>query len=192
MDALVAELVEGAREEMQHVAELGGAVQAVDYMKASLVESHRERWRRIESGELTVVGMNRFTSTEPSPLTSDADGGILVVDPEVEADQRAAVSQWRASRDAAGVERVLAELARVARSPAENIMPATIAAARAGVTTGEWAQTLREAFGEYRAPTGVGDAAAIPSEDLAELRDEVERLSEALGRRLKFLVGKPG
>jgi ethylmalonyl-CoA mutase len=192
MDGLVAELVEGAREEMRRVAELGGAVEAVDYMKASLVESHRERWRRIESGELTVVGMNRFTSTEPSPLTADADGGILRVDPEVEADQRAAVERWRSERDQDAVRQALEELARVAREEYENIMPATIAAARAGVTTGEWSQTLREVFGEYRAPTGVGEAAAISSEDMAELRDEVDRISEALGRRLKFLVGKPG
>jgi ethylmalonyl-CoA mutase len=192
MEALVAELIEGAREEMQRVAELGGAVEAVDYMKASLVESHRERWRRIESGELTVVGMNRFTSTEPSPLTAGADGGILVVDPQVEAEQRAALERWRADRDQNAVEAALAELARVARDDSENIMPATSAAARAGATTGEWAQTLREAFGEYRAPTGVGEAAAVSSEDVAELREEVERISDALGRRLKFLVGKPG
>jgi (2R)-ethylmalonyl-CoA mutase len=192
MDALVDELMEGAREEMARVAELGGAVEGVDYMKASLVESHRERWRRIESGELTVVGMNRFTSTEPSPLTADADGGILVVDAQVEADQRAAVERWRGERDQAPIDEALGELAKVAADEHENIMPATISAARAGATTGEWAQTLREVFGEYRAPTGVGEAAAIPSEEVAELRDEVERLSEALGRRLKFLVGKPG
>ncbi|HET7049020.1 MAG TPA: methylmalonyl-CoA mutase family protein [Solirubrobacteraceae bacterium] len=192
MDGLVAELVEGAREEMRHVAELGGAVEAVDYMKSALVESHRERWRRIESGELTIVGMNRFTSTESSPLTADADGGILVVDPEVEAQQRAAVAKWREQRDQAAVDAALEELARVAREHDENIMPATIAAARAGATTGEWSQTLREAFGEYRAPTGVGDASAVSSEEIAELRDEVERVSESLGRRLKFLVGKPG
>jgi ethylmalonyl-CoA mutase len=192
MDALVLELVEGAREEMQRVSELGGAVEAVDYMKAALVESHRERWRRIEAGELTVVGMNRFTSTEPSPLTADADGGILVVDPAVEAEQQAAVQRWRAERDQAAVDLALKELARVARENSENIMPATIAAARAGATTGEWSQMLREAFGEYRGPTGVGEAAAVSSEDVAELRDEVERVSEALGRRLKFLVGKPG
>ena len=192
MEGLVAELVKGAREEMGRVAEVGGAVKAVDYMKSALVESHRERWRRIESGELTVVGMNRFQSTEPSPLTADADGGILVVDPQVEADQRAALEQWRADRDSAAVEAALTELARVARNDAENIMPATIAAARAGATTGEWAQTLREVFGEYRAPTGVGHAMAAPSEDLAQLRDDVERVSEGLGRRLKFLVGKPG
>ncbi|HEY1522965.1 MAG TPA: methylmalonyl-CoA mutase family protein [Solirubrobacteraceae bacterium] len=192
MDGLVAELVDGAREEMRRVAELGGAVEAVDYMKAALVESHRERWRRIESGELTIVGMNKFTSTEASPLTADAEGGILRVDPQVEADQRAALEHWRSERDQQAVDQALQELARVARQDHENIMPATIAAARAGVTTGEWAQTLRDVFGEYRAPTGVGDAPALPSQEVAELRGEVERVSEALGRRLKFLVGKPG
>ncbi len=192
MDGLVAELIEGAREEMSRVEELGGAVDAVDYMKASLVESHRERWRRIESGALTVVGMNRFTATESSPLTADADGGILRVDPQVEAAQIDAVKRWRSERDSERVTDALEELARVARDDAENIMPATIVAARAGVTTGEWAHTLREAFGEYRAPTGVGDSAAVSSEEVSELRDEVERVSEALGRRLKFLVGKPG
>jgi ethylmalonyl-CoA mutase len=192
MEGLVAELVTGAREEMARVAELGGAVRAVDYMKSALVESHRERWRRIESGELTIVGMNRFQSTESSPLTADADGGILVVDPEVEANQRAALETWRSQRDVAAVQTALEELARVARADSENIMPATIAAARAGATTGEWAQTLRDVFGEYRAPTGVGEAAAVPSADMNGLRDEVERLSDALGRRLKFLVGKPG
>jgi ethylmalonyl-CoA mutase len=192
MEGLVDELLEGARAEMQRVAELGGAVEAVDYMKASLVESHRERWRRIEAGDQVIVGMNRFTSTEPSPLTADADGGFLVVDPQVEADRRSAVERWRAERDQRAVEEALAELARVARDEHENLMPATIAAARAGATTGEWAATLREVFGEYRAPTGVGEAAAIGSEQVADLRDEVERVSEALGRRLKFLVGKPG
>ncbi len=192
MDGLVAELTEGARVEMARVAEHGGAVEAVDYMKAALVESHRERWRRIETNELTVVGMNRFTSTEPSPLRSDGDGGILVIDPQVEAERRAAIEEWRAARDQAVADAALAELARVAADPAQNIMEATLAAARAGVTTGEWSQTLRDAFGEYRAPTGVGEAVAGSGEDLAELRDEVERVSEALGRRIKFLVGKPG
>jgi (2R)-ethylmalonyl-CoA mutase len=192
MDGLVDELLEGAREEMQRVAELGGAVDAVDYMKAALVESHRERWRRIEAGELTVVGMNRFTSSEDSPLTADAEGRVLVVDTQVETDQRAAVERWRRERDQRAVDDALSELARVAREEHENIMPATIAAARAGATTGEWAGTLREVFGEYRAPTGVGEAAAVPSEQVAELREDVERVSEALGRRLKFLVGKPG
>ncbi|MBV9806107.1 MAG: protein meaA [Solirubrobacterales bacterium] len=192
MEGLVSELLAGARTEIQRVAELGGAVDAVDYMKAALVESQRKRWQRIESGEQVVVGMNRFISTEASPLRAGADGGILVVDPEVEAEQRAAVERWRADRDPSAVHGALQELARIARDDTENVMPATIAAARAGVTTGEWAHTLREAFGEYRAPTGVTEAAAPASEEVSELRTEVERVSEALGRRLKLLVGKPG
>jgi (2R)-ethylmalonyl-CoA mutase len=168
-------------------------VKAVDYMKAALVDSHRERLRRIEHGEQIVVGLNKYEDTEPSPLLQGADGGILTVDPEVEAQQREAVERWRASRDQAAVDKALEELARVAQSD-ENIMPATIAAAKAGATTGEWAQTLRDAFGEFRAPTGVGEAAADPSSDdeLAPIRDEVERVSEQLGRTLKILVGKPG
>jgi ethylmalonyl-CoA mutase len=193
MDGLVAELLEGARAEMAVVAEHGGAVKAVDYMKAALVDSHRERLRRIEHGEQVVVGLNKYQDSEPSPLLQGADGGILTVDPEVEAQQREAVVQWRASRDQAAVDKALEELARVAQSD-ENIMPATIAAAKAGATTGEWAQTLRDAFGEFRAPTGVGEAAADSSSDdeLAPVRDEVERVSEQLGRTLKILVGKPG
>jgi len=192
MEGLVEELLDGAREEMHRVAERGGAIQAVDFMKAELVESHRERWRRIEAGELTVVGLNRFTTSEPSQLADDAENWILVVDPAVEAERREAVARWRSERDQAAVDAAVAELARAARDEHENIMPASIAAARAGVTTGEWAGTLRAEFGEYRAPTGVGEAAAISTEAVAELRDEVEKLSEALGRRLKFLVGKPG
>ncbi|HEX8120796.1 MAG TPA: methylmalonyl-CoA mutase family protein [Solirubrobacteraceae bacterium] len=195
MEGLVAELVEGARAEMAVVAEHGGAVEAVPYMKGALVDSHRERIRRIESGEQTLVGVNKYAETEPSPLTADAEGGILVVDPETEAQQRAAVEQWRSQRDASEVERALAELRRVAESD-ENIMEATIAAARAGVTTGEWAQALRDVFGSYRAPTGVGEAAgsdpAHPGDELDAIREEVERVSEALGRRVKILVGKPG
>jgi (2R)-ethylmalonyl-CoA mutase len=193
MEGLVGELLEGARAEMAVVAEHGGAVAAVPYMKAALVESHRERLRRIESGELTVVGQNRFVETEESPLTAGAEGGILVVDPAVEAEQVKALDAWRTSRDAAAVQATLAELARVAAEDGENIMPATIAAARAGATTGEWAGALRQAFGSYRAPTGVGEASAGPPDDrLEELRDEVGRISDALGRRLKILVGKPG
>jgi (2R)-ethylmalonyl-CoA mutase len=193
MEGLVAELLEGSRAEMARVAEQGGAVEAVPYMKAALVESHRERLRRIEAGELTVVGLNRFTETEESPLTADAEGGILVVDPATEAGQKAELAEWRSARDDEAVERALEELRRVAAADGENIMPATIAAARAGVTTGEWAQALRDVFGSYRAPTGVGEAAAAVTGDaLVELRDEVERVSEALGRRLKILVGKPG
>jgi len=191
MDGLVDELLSGARAEMAIVAEHGGAVDAVPYMKAALVESHRERIRRIEAGELTVVGQNRFVETEPSPLTADGDGGILVVDPAVEEHQKEALAAWRAGRDQAAVDAALAELARVAQSD-ENVMEATIAAARAGVTTGEWAQALRDVFGSYRGPTGVGESAAIGSDSLEEIRDEVERVSEQLGRRLKILVGKPG
>jgi ethylmalonyl-CoA mutase len=193
MDGLVAELTEGARAEMAIVEEHGGAVDAVGYMKAGLVDSHRERVRQIESGERVVVGINRFTETEPSPLTADAEGGILVVDPAVEAEQIAELERWRGRRDQSAVDAALGELARIARTEDENIMRATIAAARAGATTGEWAQTLREVFGDYRAPTGVTEAIAGGSdEELAELREEVARVSEALGRTLKFLVGKPG
>jgi (2R)-ethylmalonyl-CoA mutase len=193
MDGLVAELIEGARAEMAVVEEHGGAVEAVPYMKAALVDSHRERVRRIEEGELVVVGINKYTETAPSPLTADAEGGILVVDPEVEAEQVGDLRGWREARDQQAVDAALAELARVARAEHENIMPPTIAAARAGATTGEWAQALRDVFGSYRAPTGVGEAMAAGEDDrLEELRDEVDRVSEALGRRLKILVGKPG
>jgi (2R)-ethylmalonyl-CoA mutase len=193
MEGLVADLLEGARAEMAVVEEHGGAVAGVDYMKGALVDSHRERLRRIESGDQVVVGLNRFQGTATSPLTDDAEGGILVVDPALEAEQRDAVVAWRAQRDQAAVDQALAELARVAAGTEDNIMPATLAAARAGATTGEWSKTLRDAFGEYRAPTGVGEAAAgAGSDDLEPLREEVDRVSEALGRRLKILVGKPG
>jgi len=193
MEGLVDELLEGARAEMARVAEHGGAVEAVPYMKSALVESHSERIARIERGEQTVVGMNRFQESEPSPLQTGEDGGILTVDPAVAEEQKAALAQWRTERDEEAVRTALAELARVAATDDENIMEATIAAARAGVTTGEWTQTLRDAFGSYRAPTGVGEAAApVPTEDTADLRDEVGRIGEALGRNLKILVGKPG
>ncbi len=192
MEGLVRELVTGAQDEMARVAELGGAVEAVDYMKSALVESHRARWRRIESGDLTVVGMNRYETTEPSPLTASGDGGIMTVDPAVEAERRAALEAWKASRDPDAVAQAIADLVAAADDPDANIMEASIVAARAGVTTGEWSQTLRDAFGEYRAPTGVGEAVSSPGEDLVEVRDEVEHVSEQLGRRIKFLVGKPG
>jgi ethylmalonyl-CoA mutase len=199
MDGLVAELLDGARAEMAIVAEHGGAVEAVPYMKGALVDSHRQRIHRIESGEQVVVGQNRFVETAVSPLTDDAEGGILVVDPQVEAEQIEAVRRWRSERDQVAVDVALAELARVAGEddPAraqENLMIPTIAAARAGATTGEWARTLREVFGSYRAPTGVGEASGheTPDAELTELREEVSRLQERLGRRLKILVGKPG
>ena len=193
MDALVTELADGARAEMERVAAHGGAVNAVDYMKSAMVESHRERLDRIERGEQVVVGVNRFDSTEPSPLTADADGGILVVDPAVERERREALEEWRLQRDDPAVRRALADLSRVARNPHENIMPASIAAARAGATTGEWSDTLREVFGEYRAPTGVrGTASPATGERIIQLRAEVDRVSDGLGHRIKFLVGKPG
>ena len=199
MDALVAELLDGARAETAVVAEHGGAIEAVPYMKASLVDAHRQRIQRIESGEQVVVGQNRFTETEDSPLTAGGDGGILVVDPAVEAQQIEAVRAWRSERDQTAVDAALSELARVAAlspaqaGPQDNLMLPTIAAARAGATTGEWARTLREVFGSYRAPTGVGEAApAVGDGEIEQLRERVSALTERLGRRPKILVGKPG
>jgi (2R)-ethylmalonyl-CoA mutase len=193
MDALVDELVDGARAEMAVVADRGGAVEAVPYMKTQLVESHRARVGAVERGELQVVGKNVFTSAEPSPLQEGEDGGILTVDPDVEQGQIAAVREWRSERDQEAVDAALGELAAAAKDENTNIMHATLAAAAAGATTGEWAATLRDVFGEYRAPTGVTDAAAAAEDDaLTELRDRVERVSEAIGRRIKILVGKPG
>jgi ethylmalonyl-CoA mutase len=195
MEGLVQELLEGARGEMAVVAEHGGAVEAVPYMKAALVDSHRERIRRIEAGEQVVVGLNRYTESETSPLTADAEGGILVVDPALEAEQIEDVRRWRSERDEAAVERALAALAAAARAndTEENLMEATIEAARAGATTGEWSRTLREVFGGYRAPTGVGEAAATSGDaEIIELRDQVAELQQKLGRRPKILVGKPG
>ena len=175
MDGLVDELVEGANEEMKIVADQGGAVEAVAYMKARLVESHRERIAKIERGEIKVVGQNCFTETEDSPLTAGADGGILTPDPEVERECREALERWKAERDEAAVEKALGELAAAAADESVNIMPATIAAAKAGATTGEWAGTLREVFGDYRAPTGVSGAAAGGNEDLlAAIRERVD------------------
>jgi ethylmalonyl-CoA mutase len=194
LDGLVDELIAGAREEMAVVAERGGAVEAVPYMKTQLVESHRERVRRIESGELRVVGQNAYTEAEPSPLEADQDSRVLRVDPGVEAAAVSAVGAWRAARDGGEVWAALDELGSAAADPSVNLMPFTLACARAGATTGEWAATLRAVFGEYRAPTGVADAAAAGAADsaLVELQDRVERVSEALGRRIKILVGKPG
>lgn len=192
MDGLVNELLEGARKEIAIIAEHGGAVEAVPYMKAALVDSHRERIARIETGEQVVVGLNKYTETEPSPLV-DEEGGIMTVDPAVEAEQQAAVKEWRSTRDQAAVDQALEDLRRAAADPTENIMPVSIAAAHAGVTTGEWAQALRDAFGEYRGPTGVGEATSGPASDEIEaLREKVAELGEALGRTPKIVVGKPG
>ncbi len=188
--AKVAELKAEASAEMQRIGEMGGAIAAVPYMKSKLVESNTRRLEAIESGDQVVIGVNRFTETEPSPLTT-GEGSIMVVDPAVEAAQVESLKAWRAARDAKAVEKALADL-RAAAQEGRNVMEPSIAAAKAGVTTGEWGQVLREVFGEYRAPTGVGRAARAETGDLAPIRDEVEKVSRALGRRLKFLVGKPG
>jgi ethylmalonyl-CoA mutase len=193
MDGLVEELVAGARDEMKVVADSGGAVEAVPYMKARLVESHRERVGRIERGELTVVGQNRFTETEDSPLTAGADGGILTPDPEVERECTDALERWKAERDQGAVDAALEALAAAAADESANIMPATVEAAKAGATTGEWAGVLRDVFGDYRAPTGVsGTAAQSDGSELAAVRERVEAVSERLGHRVRILVGKPG
>jgi (2R)-ethylmalonyl-CoA mutase len=193
MDGLVAELTEGAEAEMAVVEEHGGAVKAVPYMKARLVESHRERVARIESGELKVIGQNSFTESEDSPLTAGADGGILTPDPEVERERIEALEQWKAERDDDAVSAALEELAKVAADDSQNVMPATIAAAKAGATTGEWAEVLREAFGAYRGPTGVSGAAPPADRDqLDAIRAKVDQISEQIGHRIKILVGKPG
>jgi (2R)-ethylmalonyl-CoA mutase len=193
MEGLVAELTEGARAEMAVVEEHGGAVNAVPYMKARLVESHRERVARIEAGEQKVIGQNSFTETEDSPLTAGADGGILTPDPEVERERVEALAEWKAERDEDAVRTALEELATAAADDSVNIMPATIAAAKAGATTGEWAHTMREVFGPYRAPTGV-DGASAPGEreQMEEIRRAVDETSERIGHRIKILVGKPG
>ena len=193
MDGLVAELTEGARTEMSVVADQGGAVEAVAYMKARLVESHSDRIARIEREEIRVVGQNCFTESEDSPLTAGADGGILTPDPEVERECREALERWREERDEDAVARALERLADAAREESANIMPATIEAAKAGATTGEWANTLREVFGDYRAPTGVGAGAAAGGEpQLAAVRARVEELAGRIGHRPRILVGKPG
>jgi len=193
MEGLVDEFTAGAKEEMEVVAEKGGAVEAVPYMKARLVESQRARFARIENGEQKVVGLNVYETTEPSPLTASADGGIMKPDPEVERQRTDALDAWREERDSEAVAAALAEVARVAATDTENIMPSTIAAAKAGATTGEWASTLREVFGAYRGPTGVGGAApAGDREALTATRERVNEVSELIGHRIRILVGKPG
>ncbi len=193
MAAKVEALKAEAREELARIDAMGGAVAAVEsgYMKRALVDSNARRLAAIESGAQVVVGVNRFTETEPSPLAAGADGGILTVPEHVEAEAVAAIAAWRAARDEAAVARALDDLAAAA-AEGRNIMEPSIAAAKAGATTGEWGRTLRRVFGEYRAPTGVGVAAAAPAGEIEGVRAEVERVSRRLGRRLKFLVGKPG
>ena len=200
VESKVAEIVTGARAEMRHIAELGGAVAAVEsgYLKSALVASHAQRRARIESGEDVVVGVNRFTTTEPNPLTSDLDAAIQRVDHDVEDRAVASERSWVAERDGdperrAATERALARL-RSDASGTANLMPATLDCARAGVTTGEWASTLRGVFGEYRAPTGVSGDVPVAEGDLGlrELREAVRSAGVELGGRLRLLVGKPG
>jgi len=188
--AKVAALKDGARAELATLDGMGGAIAAIEYMKARLVEANAERLARIESEETVVVGVNRWREAEASPLVG-SDGGIMTVDPAVEADQVARLSAWRAERDGAAVAAALAELRRVAET-GENVMPASIAAAKAGVTTGEWAGVMRAVHGEYRGPTGVSASPSNRTEGLDEIREAVDAVSTRLGRRLKFLVGKPG
>jgi (2R)-ethylmalonyl-CoA mutase len=188
----VSELKAAARDELKHIAARGGTVAAVEsgYLKQQLVESNSRRVEAIERGEQIVVGVNRFTKTEPSPLAAAA-GAVLTVAPEAEADQVARLKAWREQRDRQAVAAALDGLRRAAQGGA-NIMPPSIACAKAGVTTGEWGAALRAAFGEYRAPTGVGTAMRNDAEGLDDIRAEVDRVSKKLGRRLKLLVGKPG
>jgi (2R)-ethylmalonyl-CoA mutase len=181
-----------AREVLCDIEKLGGAIPAVEmgYLKAQLVESNSRRVEAIERGEQVVVGVNKYTETEASPL-STGEGSILTVPPEVEVEQVARLEAWRAARDESAVKAALKGL-REAAASGRNIMPLSIAAAKAGVTTGEWALVLREAFGEYRAPTGVGRAARNESPAPDDVRADIDRVSKKLGKRLKFLVGKPG
>jgi (2R)-ethylmalonyl-CoA mutase len=190
VDAKVEALKDGARDELARIDQMGGAVAAIDYMKGQLVDSNSARLRRIEAGETTVVGVNRYTGTEPSPLTA-GEGDILVVDPAMEAEQVARLEAWRSGRDEGAVEAALAALRDAARD-GSNIMLASVAAAKAGVTTGEWGAAVRSVFGEYRAPTGVGKGVSNSAEGLDDIRAAVEAVSSRLGRRIKFLVGKPG
>jgi len=188
----VAELKREARAELARIDAMGGAVAAVEtsYMKQKLVESNARRLEAIERGERVVIGVNKFVETEPSPLAGGTEA-ILTVPQQVETEQIARLKAWRQSRDARAVATAL-EALKAAAQEDRNIMPASIECAKAGVTTGEWGAALREVFGEYRAPTGVSGAAAHPGDGLDRVRAEVERVSRKLGRRIKFLVGKPG
>jgi len=194
IEARTAELADAAWSELEEVLELGGAFSAVEELKRRLVASQADRVRRIESGELPVVGVNCFTTSEPSPLANSGDDGpsILKVDPAVEAELRQDVARWRAGRDRSAVAEALAELRRAATDPAANIMPATIALAHAGGTTGEWAGVLREVFGEYRAPTGVTGAVGRRGADLAAVAARNQALAARHGAPPKLLVAKPG
>jgi ethylmalonyl-CoA mutase len=195
IEAKVADLVVRAREEMDRVQAMGGAIAAVEsgYMKQALVTSHAARRARIESGDEKVVGVNCFESTEESPLTADLNSVIQAADPEAERAATAVVEAWREQRDQSAVDKALERLAADAKTDV-NLMEATLAAARAGATTGEWAGTLRDVFGEFRAPTGVSGAVGVveAGAELTAVREEVRRTGEELGGRLRLLVGKPG
>ena len=190
IDRKVNALKEGARAELAQIDGMGGAVGAIGYMKSRLVESNASRIAGIENGDTIVVGVNKWQTGEPSPLTA-GDDAIMVADPEAEADQLRRLSDWKANRDNKAVASALADL-RAAAQDGSNMMPPSIACARAGVTTGEWADVIRSVFGQYRAPTGVSQNQSNRTEGLDDLREQVDLVSAALGRRLKFLVGKPG
>ncbi len=190
VDRKVAELKEGARSELAQIDSMGGANEAIEYMKSRLVEANADRIGNIEIGDTTVVGVNKFTQAEESPLTA-GDEAIMVADADAERDQIERLTAWKASRDQAAVDVALAEV-RAAAQTGTNIMIPTIKAAKAGATTGEWGDVIRAAFGQYRAPTGVSKSQSNRTEGLDEIRARVDAVSDQLGRRLKFLVGKPG
>jgi (2R)-ethylmalonyl-CoA mutase len=187
IEAKVARLKDEARHELASLDAQGGAIEAIGYMKSRLVESNTQRLNKIASKETTVVGVNKFTTGEPSPLTA-GDGGIMTVDPAVEQDQVDRLNAWRSARDDASVASALRSL-RAAAQAGENIMPASIAAAKAGVTTGEWAAQMRLIYGEYRGPTGVARGVSNKSEGLDEIREAVDLVSQKLGRRLVTRTG---
>ncbi|MEJ8281843.1 protein meaA [Pseudonocardia spirodelae] len=195
VEAKVAELVDGARAEIDRVQEMGGAVAAVEsgYMKGELVNSLAARRRRLESGEEVVVGVNKFDTTEPSPLQAEGADAIFTVDPETERSAVAAIREWRSARDQAVVDEALRALRDAAKTE-QNLMQVSIDCAKAGVTTGEWSGALREVFGEFRAPTGVSGASTSGegATEIAEVRDRVRATGDELGQRLRLLVGKPG
>jgi (2R)-ethylmalonyl-CoA mutase len=193
--AKVAELAEGAKAEMDRVQAMGGAIPAVEsgYMKSALVSAHAARRAKIEAGEEIIVGVNKFETTEPSPLTANLDDAIMTADPKAEEAAIESVRAWKEQRDEAAVAEALANLAAEAKTD-KNLMAATLAAARAGATTGEWAGTLREVFGEFRAPTGVSGAVGVAEAgtELTAVRERVKATGDELGGRLRLLVGKPG
>ena len=186
----VAALKDGARAELALIDSMGGAVEAIDYMKSRLVESNAARIGKIESGDMTVVGVNAYQKGEASPLTA-GDDAIMTVDPKTEAEQIAQLISWREARDAQAVNDALRDL-RAAALDGSNIMPPSIAAAKVGVTTGEWGDVLRQAFGQYRGPTGVSGTPSNRTEGLDDIRDQVAAVSDRLGRKLTFFMGKPG